>query len=130
MTLADRITELLASQIRRGTYPVDARLLTGKFMTGQYGESRPVVREAISRLKSEGLVETRQGSGTLVLDPKATEVLRLEPGDDNPARGVVRIIELRRGIEAEMPRIRREHEAMCAAIQARPGARARQPPGI
>src|SRR5690606_15727839 len=61
-TLADRITEMLAAQIRSGAYPVNARLPTEKFMTEQYGVSRTVIREAISRLKSEGLVETRQGS--------------------------------------------------------------------
>lgn len=101
-TLADQITELLGSQIRSGSYPVNARLPTEKFMTEEYGVSRTVVREAISRLKSEGLVETRQGSGTVVLDPKNYEAFRLGRNDDNPARGVVRIIELRRGIEAEM----------------------------
>ncbi len=101
-TLADRVTKLLVDQIRSGYYPVNARLPTEKFMTEQYGVSRTVVREAISRLKSEGLVDTRQGSGTIVLDPKAAQVFRLARDEANPAAGVVRIIELRRGIEAEM----------------------------
>lgn len=101
-TLADRVTELLLNQIRKGMYPVNARLPTEKFMTEQYGVSRTVIREAISRLKSEGLVETRQGSGTVVLDPAAAEVFRLGRDNDSPALGIVRILELRRGIEAEM----------------------------
>lgn len=101
-TLADRITELLSSQIRKGMYPVNARLPTEKFMTEQYGVSRTVIREAISRLKSEGLVESRQGSGTVVLDPTSAEVFRLGRDNSEPALGVVRILELRRGIEAEM----------------------------
>ncbi|PLZ00762.1 GntR family transcriptional regulator [Burkholderia sp. WAC0059] len=101
-TLADRVTRLLVDQIRGGHYPVNARLPTEKFMTELYGVSRTVVREAISRLKSEGLVETRQGSGTVVLDPKASQVFRLARNDQSPAVGVVRMIELRRGIEAEM----------------------------
>lgn len=101
-TLADRVTRLLVDQIRSGHYPVNARLPTEKFMTEQYGVSRTVVREAISRLKSEGLVDTRQGSGTVVLDPKASQVFRLARDEQDPAAGVVRIIELRRGIEAEM----------------------------
>ncbi|WP_244817473.1 FadR/GntR family transcriptional regulator [Caballeronia sp. Lep1P3] len=101
-TLADRVTRVLVDQIRSGYYPVNARLPTEKFMTEQYGVSRTVVREAISRLKSEGLVDTRQGSGTVVLDPKASQVFRLSRDEQNPAAGVVRIIELRRGIEAEM----------------------------
>jgi len=107
-TLADRVTELLSGQIRKGIYPVNARLPTEKFMTEQFGVSRTVIREAISRLKSEGLVESRQGSGTVVLDATSAEVFRLgrvsgNPANPaNPALGVIRILELRRGIEAEM----------------------------
>ncbi|ANN79184.1 GntR family transcriptional regulator [Bordetella flabilis] len=109
-TLADRVTALLAAQIRSGAYPVNARLPTEQSMTQTYGVSRTVVREAISRLKSEGLVETRQGSGTIVLDPSAAEAFRLGRSDD-PARGVLRIIELRRGIEGEMAALAAERRS-------------------
>ncbi|RYF80060.1 MAG: FadR family transcriptional regulator [Comamonadaceae bacterium] len=105
-TLADRVTGLLAADIRARVYPANTRLPTEQSMTEQYGVSRTVVREAISRLKSEGLVETRQGSGTVVRDPKASDAFRLGAAkgiqDANPAQGVLRILELRRGIEAEM----------------------------
>ncbi|MGE4369661.1 MAG: FadR/GntR family transcriptional regulator [Burkholderiaceae bacterium] len=109
-TLADQITEQLAEQIRKGVYPPNTRLPTEKDMTAQYGVSRTVVREAISRLKSEGLVETRQGSGTLVKNPRSYEAFRLSP-DVDPALGVVRIIELRRGIEAEMAALAAERRS-------------------
>lgn len=102
-TLADRVTDLLETQIRAGAYPVGSRLATETAMTSQYGVSRTVVREAISRLKAAGLVETRQGSGTVVCDPKASDAFRLDKSPiDDPAEGVLRIIELRRSIEAEM----------------------------
>ncbi|WP_410054269.1 FadR/GntR family transcriptional regulator [Cupriavidus sp. BIC8F] len=110
-TLADRVTEHLAGQIRRGMYPVNARLPTEKFMTEQFGVSRTVIREAISRLKSEGLVESRQGSGTVVLNPATAEVFRLGRGGSDPALGVVRILELRRGIEAEMAALAAERRS-------------------
>ncbi|WP_437341802.1 FadR/GntR family transcriptional regulator [Cupriavidus basilensis] len=110
-TLADRVTEHLAGQIRRGMYPVNARLPTEKFMTEQFGVSRTVIREAISRLKSEGLVESRQGSGTVVLNPATAEVFRLGRGSSDPALGVVRILELRRGIEAEMAALAAERRS-------------------
>ncbi|RZM00659.1 MAG: FadR family transcriptional regulator [Variovorax sp.] len=120
-TLADRMTELLAADIRARVYPVDTRLPTEQAMTEQYGVSRTVVREAISRLKSEGLVETRQGSGTVVRDPQASDAFRLgqRPGDVDPAQGVLRILELRRGIEAEMAALaaQRRTQAEMAQIQ-------------
>lgn len=101
-TLSDFITKLLTDQIRSGAYPVNSRLPTEKFMTEEYGVSRTVIRESISRLKSEGLVETRQGSGTVVLNPKTSEAFRLGRPDENLLQGVVHIIELRRGLESEM----------------------------
>ncbi|QHJ00883.1 FCD domain-containing protein [Xylophilus rhododendri] len=119
-TLADRITGLLAQQIRSRVYPAHARLPTEQFMTEQYGVSRTVIREAISRLKSEGLVETRQGSGTVVREAQASEAFRLGRSDEDPAQAVVRILELRRGIEAEMAALAAERRttAEMAAIQA------------
>lgn len=116
-TLADRVTALLAGQIRGGAYPVNARLPTEQTMTEEYGVSRTVVREAISRLKSEGLVDTRQGSGTVVLGPGASGAFRLGRGDGNPALGVVRIIELRRGIEGEMAALAAERRGEADVIR-------------
>lgn len=105
-TLADQVTELLMADIRARVYPANTRLPTEQAMTEQYGVSRTVVREAIARLKSEGLVETRQGSGTVVRDPKASDAFRLSQDHgaiaEDPAEGVLRVLELRRGIEAEM----------------------------
>lgn len=110
-TLADRLTEELAHEIRSGAYPIGARLPTEKVMTQQYGVSRTVIREVISRLKFEGLVETKQGSGTVVLDPAASYSFRLGKPDEDLARGVLRILELRRGIEAEMAALAAERRS-------------------
>ncbi|MGB3289759.1 MAG: FadR/GntR family transcriptional regulator [Burkholderiaceae bacterium] len=111
-TLSDRLTDMLAREIRSGAYPVNSRLPTEKFMTEEYGVSRTVIREVISRLKSAGLVETRQGSGTVVLDPASSDAFRLGRPDEDPARGVLRIIELRRGLEAEMAALAAERRSV------------------
>ncbi|OWT57494.1 FadR/GntR family transcriptional regulator [Candidimonas nitroreducens] len=110
-TLSDQLTNVLAKEIRSGAYPVNSRLPTEKFMTEEYGVSRTVVREVISRLKSAGLVDTRQGSGTVVLDPSSSDAFRLGRPDEDPARGVLRIIELRRGLEAEMAALAAERRS-------------------
>lgn len=101
-TLAERVARILAGEIRGRVYPVNSRLPTEQALTEQYGVSRTVIREAISQLKFEGLVATRQGSGTVVLPGNASESFRLSRADDDPGAGVIRILELRRGIEAEM----------------------------
>jgi len=60
-----------------------------------------VVREAISRLKSDGLVEVRQGSGTVVREANRTTAFRLDIDPQDSVDAVLRVTELRRGIEAE-----------------------------
>ena len=98
-TLADRVTESLGKQIRDGLYPVHTRLPTEPQLAEQFGVSRTVIREAISRLKSDGLVETRQGSGTVVLR-SLRNTFRIEsPEGELEIRAVQ---EVRCGLESEM----------------------------
>lgn len=101
-TLADRVTEILTQKIKSSEFPANSRLPSEFVMGKQFGVSRTVIREAISRLKSEGLVGTRQGSGTIVLEPNLTTPFRIDIDLRNSIESVLRVIELRRGLEAEM----------------------------
>jgi len=98
-TLADRVTAELMQLVRGGAYPLNTRLPTEPQLAAQFGVSRTVIREAISRLKSEGMVETRQGSGTIVLDPKRNTFRIDALGGQLEARAVQ---EVRCGLESEM----------------------------
>ena len=59
--------------ILMGTYPPDSRLPTETQLAQDYGVSRTIVRSALEHLKTEGVVHSRQGSGTVVIpfDPQA-----------------------------------------------------------
>src|SRR5699024_2791016 len=121
LTLTDKVTSILQEKIRSGIYPVNARLPTEKFMTAEYGVSRTVIREAIARLNSERLVETRQGSGTVVLPPSTYETFRLNENHEDPVQAVIHVLELRHGIEAEMAALaasRHTQEQLSAIEQA------------
>ena len=61
-----RIADELRDQIRAGRYPAGAKLPTMANLSAAYGVSEIVVRQAISILRGEGLVETRRGGGTVV----------------------------------------------------------------
>jgi GntR family transcriptional repressor for pyruvate dehydrogenase complex len=100
-TLADRVTAVLREKIKRGEFPAGTRLPTEQVISERFGVSRTVVREAISRLKSDGLVEVRQGSGTVVRKPNRTTAFRLDIDPQDSVGAVLRVTELRRGIEAE-----------------------------
>jgi GntR family transcriptional regulator, transcriptional repressor for pyruvate dehydrogenase complex len=66
LPLSHAVAERLARQIRSGEFALGVRLPPERELATMFGVSRVVVREAMSRLKSEGLIETRQGSGAFV----------------------------------------------------------------
>ncbi|WP_209566924.1 MULTISPECIES: FadR/GntR family transcriptional regulator [Herbaspirillum] len=126
-TLADHVTSVLAQQIRSGEFAPDARLPSEMELTERFSVSRTVIREAISRLKSEGLVGSRRGSGTVVLPVTQATPFRLDLNVDDgrdSIQAVLRVIELRRGVEGEMAalaaqrRTRAQNLAIQQALQA------------
>jgi DNA-binding FadR family transcriptional regulator len=60
-----------------------------------------VVREAISKLQAAGLVETRHGIGTFVLEQTDTPAFRVNPNQLGTLHDVVALLELRISIETE-----------------------------
>ena len=97
---AEEVARVLRDQIRSGTLLPDMRLPSENMMATQFGVSRAIIREAIARLKNEGLVKTRQGSGAYVRDNDITS-LNLDPDIRKSLESVLAIVELRKGIEAE-----------------------------
>lgn len=66
MLFADRVYQLLMTRISNGEYPPDHKLPSEKELSEQFDVSRPIVREALDRLRKEGLVYSRQGAGSFV----------------------------------------------------------------
>ena len=64
--LVDRVLDQLQDRIRSGNYPPDSRLPGEHELASMLGVSRPVVRDALARLREQGIVYARQGSGTFV----------------------------------------------------------------
>lgn len=73
-TLADRVYHWLFSRISNGEYPTNQRLPSEYALAEEFGVSRPVLRTALERLKSEGLVYSRQGAGNYVRASQAVTV--------------------------------------------------------
>jgi GntR family transcriptional regulator len=72
-----KIAEDLRNQIDSGVLASGAQLPTELDLCDRYGASRNTVRDAIKRLISQGLVETRPGQGTFVtrrIDPFVTSL--------------------------------------------------------
>ncbi len=65
-TLAEQMMESISRDIDHGLLKVGERLPTEITLMAQYGVSRTVVREAISRLQASQIVETKHGIGTFI----------------------------------------------------------------
>jgi GntR family transcriptional regulator len=74
-----QIAEDLRAQIESGALEQGAQLPTELELRDRYASSRNTIRDAIKRLTSQGLVETRPGQGTFVtrrIDPFVTTLTR------------------------------------------------------
>lgn len=101
-SLSDTVAQELLKKIQTGEFAPGAKLPTEPALSEQFGVSRTVVREAISRLKNEGAVEPRQGSGVYVSEQGHLRPLRIQFDQASSADAVLQIVELRRAIDAEV----------------------------
>lgn len=99
--LSDRLADALHRAIEAGQWPTGTRLPTEAALATQYGVSRTVVREAVSRLRSTGLLVARQGSGVYVAAPEAVRPLLFDPAVRHDLASVLEIVEVRRALESE-----------------------------
>jgi GntR family transcriptional repressor for pyruvate dehydrogenase complex len=100
-TLADRVTDALLVKIKSGEFATGERLPSEAALTQRFSVSRTVIREAVSRLKAEGLVTTHQGRGTIVVGISHPARFQIDV-DEGSVPAVLRVMELRRGLEAEV----------------------------
>lgn len=97
--LAHDLVEGIGNQIRSQALRPGDKLPTESEIMQAWGVSRTVVREALSKLQAGGLVETRHGIGTFVLEARAG--LRLDLSDLAAAVDVLALLEFRISLESE-----------------------------
>ncbi|WP_018907174.1 FadR/GntR family transcriptional regulator [Variovorax paradoxus] len=78
-TLPDQIYARMVEAILRGDYVDSKKLPTESELASQFGVSRPTVREALSRLRSDGIIESRRGSGSQVVRAPGTPASSMPP---------------------------------------------------
>lgn len=101
--LSDRLAASLRERIDSGDWPPGHQLPTEQRIMLEYGVSRTVVREAVSRLKSIGLLRLRQGSGMFVAVPgQQARALAFDPAVLTSLPAVLHVVEVRRSLEGEI----------------------------
>ncbi len=127
--LGDTVYDGIFSLIASGEYAENARLPSEIELGRRFSASRPVVREALARLRDDGLVQSRQGSGSFVTRKPDADVLRfVEIGS---VSDIQRCYDFRIGFEAaaaalaatawreeEMAELEAAHAAMGRALAA------------
>lgn len=68
-----QVAHTLKEEIVGGAYPVGSLLPTEDRLCARFSVSRYTIREALRRLREEGLVSSRRGAGTVVVPPHPPE---------------------------------------------------------
>jgi GntR family transcriptional repressor for pyruvate dehydrogenase complex len=100
-TLAHRVVAGLKSRILDGSLAPGAKLPSETELIDEYGVSRTVVREAVTRLRAEGLLETFQGRGSYVLAMPEATPFTVEASAIRNHHDVLAMIDFRLGVESE-----------------------------
>src|ERR1700754_2762882 len=77
--LPDKIYGDILNRILEGEYKEGERLPTEHALAERFETSRPTVREALARLRADGIIVTRHGSGTTVARRPDPDVRRFAP---------------------------------------------------
>ena len=67
--LYKQLVQSLRNDILRSVFPVGSQLPAEEVLAERFAVSRHTVREALRQLRADGLVSSRQGSGTTVMPP-------------------------------------------------------------
>ncbi len=95
--LSSAVYDGIVALISRGDFAINTRLPSEAQLSQMFEASRPVVREALARLREDGLVVSQRGSGSYVRgtpDATVAELLPVGSIDD-----VQRCFEFREGLE-------------------------------
>ena len=122
-TLSARGVAVLKDMILAGDLAPGAKLPSEAELIEEYAVSRTVVREAVTRLRAEGLVETHQGRGSFVLAVPEASSFTVEASAIRSHADVMAMIDFRLGVESEAAALAAVHhtssdvEAISAAME-------------
>lgn len=100
-SLTTDLVKALGDRIREGSFAAGDKLPRETDLMTEYGVSRTVVREAISRLQAADMVETRHGIGTFAVGMGNPGTFRIGPDQVATLQDVIQVLELRIAVEIE-----------------------------
>lgn len=102
LSLGDAVHARLSAWLDEGALPGGSRLPGEHALAQRFAVSRPVLRQALARLRAEGRLETRKGSGTYLRQQAAPALPPLAFGPLGHIPDVRAFLEFRCGLESAM----------------------------
>ena len=99
LTLTQQVAQQMTGDIRNGVYPVGTKLPSGRELAERFGVSQSVIREVTERLRSHGLIDSRQGAGCVVKARTETGGFRVPLVTDTDRVDLANVYELRLDLE-------------------------------
>lgn len=100
-SLSAVVADSLSAMIQSGELGPGAQLPTEAELCAKYDVSRTVVREAVARLRSEGLVIPHQGRGMFVSEGPPPRNFSISDNDLRALPETIALLELRLSVEVE-----------------------------
>ena len=99
LTLTEQVARQIAADIAQGVHPVGAKLPSGRVLAEQYGVSAAVIREVTERLRAQGRIQSRQGSGCTVTSRTGAQGFLLSDSIAASREQLASVYELRMELE-------------------------------
>ena len=117
--LSDKVYDSISAKISTGEWPEGTRIPTEIELASTYGVSRPVIREALFRLRSEGAIGSKRGSGSCVLAGGASGVFGNSYKPIENIADLINTFEFRLSVECDAAALAamRATQEQCAAVQ-------------
>ncbi|MFT4717580.1 MAG: GntR family transcriptional repressor for pyruvate dehydrogenase complex [Paracoccaceae bacterium] len=100
-SLTSVVAEALTEEIQNGTLKPGAQIKTELELCEHFEVSRTVIREAIARLRSDGLLIAQQGRGVFVSDQVILPKFEISEDDLSSLPETISLLELRMSVEIE-----------------------------
>lgn len=106
--LPDEIANKLSRLIQAQKLAPGDRLPSERGLCEQFSVSRPVIREALSRLKSEGLISIKRGVGVFVTERNPRDAFKIQDIDIDEKISITNVMELISTVEVAATRLAAE----------------------
>lgn len=98
--LPDEVAASISAALENGQLKPGDKLPSENELSERFGVARTVVREAISLLKYDGIVDSRRGVGAFISKAENRSAFRISPACFEIRKQIVQLLQLRTGVQA------------------------------